>query len=141
MLANEYNLGDMLNELNEYANDVDVEIAIKSVYVLADIALRLPDVSKALMTNLISFYNMEQEHLVNSSVVCFYRLLRKYPKLFSEIKPHLLHCHHLINETESIKAFIWVVGTFAEQIDEAPYILEDYVENEEEFVKLHDEIK
>lgn len=24
MLANEYNLGDMLNELNEYANDVDV---------------------------------------------------------------------------------------------------------------------
>ena len=141
MLANEYNLGDMLNELNEYANDVDVEIAIKSVYVLADIALRLPDVSKALMINLISFYNMEQEHLVNSSVVCFYRLLRKYPKLFSEIKPHLLHCHYLINETESIKAFIWVVGTFAEQIDEAPYILEDYVENEEEFVKLHDEIK
>jgi vesicle coat complex subunit len=99
MLANEYNLGDMLNELNEYANDVDVEIAVKSVQVLADIALRLPDVSKALMINLMSFYNTEQEHLVNSSVVCFYRLLRKYPKLFSEIKPHLLHCHHLINET------------------------------------------
>ena len=60
MLANEYNLGDMLNELNEYANDVDVEIARKSVHVLADIALRLPEVSKALMINLISFYNTEQ---------------------------------------------------------------------------------
>ena len=59
MLANEYNLGDMLNELNEYANDVDVEIARKSVHVLADIALRLPEVSKALMINLISFYNTE----------------------------------------------------------------------------------
>jgi AP-2 complex subunit beta-1 len=90
MLANEYNLGDMLNELNEYANDVDVEIAVKSVHVLADIALRLPDVSKALMINLISFYNTEQEHLVNSSIVCFYRLLRKYPKLFSEIKQQFL---------------------------------------------------
>jgi len=49
--------------------------------------------------------------------------LRKYPKLFSEVKPHLLHFHSLLNETESIKSFIWIVGTFAEYIDEAPYIL------------------
>lgn len=42
MLANEYNLGDMLNELNEYAHDVDVEIATRAVYVLAAIGLRLP---------------------------------------------------------------------------------------------------
>ena len=47
----------MLNELNEYANDVDLEIARKSVYTLAEIALRLPDVAKALTINLISFYN------------------------------------------------------------------------------------
>jgi hypothetical protein len=47
----------------------------------------------------------------------------------------------LINETESIKAFIWIIGTFAEQIDEAPYILEDYLESDEEFTKLHEEVK
>lgn len=47
----------MLNELNEYAHDVDLEIARKAVGVLAEIALRLPDVSKALLINLITFYN------------------------------------------------------------------------------------
>ena len=56
MLANEFNLGDMLNELNEYAISNDVTMARKSVQVLADIALSLPEVSKALMVNLISFY-------------------------------------------------------------------------------------
>lgn len=39
MLANEFNLGDMLNELNEYAISNDITIARKSVQVLADIAL------------------------------------------------------------------------------------------------------
>lgn len=99
MLANEFNLGDMLNELNEYANDIDVEIARKAVHVLAEIGLRLSEVSKALMINLISFYNTEQEHLVNSSMICFYKLLRKYPKLFPEVKQHLLHYYNLLNET------------------------------------------
>ncbi len=62
-------------------------------------------------------------------MMCFYKLLRKYPKLFSEVKPHLLHYQDQIKDTDSIKAFIWIIGTFAENIDESPYILEDYLEN------------
>ncbi len=57
-LANEYNLGDLLNELNDYATDVDFEMARKSVRILTDIALRLPEVSKALLINLESYYRM-----------------------------------------------------------------------------------
>lgn len=57
-LANEYNLGDLLNELNDYATDVDFEMARKSVRILTDIALRLPEVSKALLINLDSYYRM-----------------------------------------------------------------------------------
>ena len=74
-------------------------------------------------------------------MICFYKLLRKYPKLFPEVKQHLLHYYQLLNETESIKSLIWIIGTFAEHIDESPYILEDYVENEEQFAKLNDDIK
>jgi hypothetical protein len=50
-------------------------------------------------------------------------MLRKYPKLFSEVQNHLLHFTHLLNENEAIKSFLWVLGTFAENIDDAPYIL------------------
>lgn len=89
----------MLNELNEYANDIDFEMATKSVDTLAEIALRLPEVSKALMINLVSFYNTEEHHLVNCSMVCFHKLLRKYPQLFPDVKPHFLRLSSQLNET------------------------------------------
>lgn len=64
-LANEYNLGDLLNELNDYANDVDIEMARKSVKILTEIALRLPEVSKALLINLDSYYRTDKSYLAN----------------------------------------------------------------------------
>ena len=64
-LANEYNLGDLLNELNDYAGDVDIEMARKSIQTLTRIALNLPEVSKALLTNINSFYKKGLSHLAN----------------------------------------------------------------------------
>jgi vesicle coat complex subunit len=64
-LANEYNLGDLLNELNDYASDVDIEMAKKSVKTLTNIALRLPEVSKALLININSYYKSGKSHLIN----------------------------------------------------------------------------
>ena len=59
------NLGDMLNELNEYAIDTDVPLARKSVQVISEIAISLPDVAKALLTSLMSFYKSARPHLAN----------------------------------------------------------------------------
>jgi AP-4 complex subunit beta-1 len=80
-LANEYNLGDLLNELNDYATDVDPQMARKSVQTLTRIALALPEVSKALLVNINSYYRLGQAHLANEVVLSFYQILRKYPKL------------------------------------------------------------
>lgn len=129
LLANEYNLGDLLNELNDYALDVDIEMSRKSVRVLTDIALRLPEVSKALLVNIISFYKSEKQHLTNESIISFHQILRKYPKLFPDVSSPLLEFKQLINETESTKSFIWILGTFSHQIDDSPYLLEEYIEN------------
>lgn len=40
-LANENNIGDILNELGEYVTDVDSELAKKSIETLGEIALRV----------------------------------------------------------------------------------------------------
>jgi AP-4 complex subunit beta-1 len=40
-LANENNIGDLLNELGEYVTDVDSELAKKSIETLGEIALRV----------------------------------------------------------------------------------------------------
>ena len=128
-LANEYNLGDLLNELNDYATDVDLEMARKAIMTLTKIALNLPEVSKALLININSYYKLGQNHLANEVMLSFHQILRKYPKLFGDIAATLLEFRGDVNETESIKSFIWILGTFSQAVNDAPYILEEYIEN------------
>lgn len=126
-LANEYNLGDLLNELNDYATDVDPEMARRSVQTLTHIALALPEVSKALLININSYYRLRQPHLANEVMLSFYQILRKYPKLLPEIGKTLMEYRQDVNEPPSVKALVWILGTFAQYIDEAPYVLEEYL--------------
>jgi len=65
-------------------------MAKKSVKTLTNIALRLPEVSKALLININSYYKSGKSHLINESVLSFYQILRKYPKLFVEVGRSLL---------------------------------------------------
>jgi hypothetical protein len=62
-------------------------------------------------------------------MVSFHQILRKYPKLFTDVSRTILEYRHTINETESTKSLIWILGTFSQSIDEAPYILEEYIQN------------
>jgi hypothetical protein len=45
--------------------DNDVEIARKSVQILSEIAISVPNVAQALLASLLSFYKTQKPHLVN----------------------------------------------------------------------------
>ena len=83
-------MGDLLNELNDYATDVDIEMARKSIQTLTNIALNLPEVSKALLINITSYYKLGQNHLANEVMLSFNQILRKYPKLLQEMLSSLV---------------------------------------------------
>lgn len=54
----------------------------------------------------------------------FSKILKKYPKLFTDLKPVLLSVDkNLIIEPASRISFIWILGNFGHQIEPAPYIL------------------
>ena len=116
-LANEYNLGDLLNELNDYATDVDLEMARKSIKTLTNIALNLSEVSKALLININTYYKLGQSHLANECMLSFGEIFRKYPKLFNEVKSSFVIFRTSVNETDSIRSFVWILGYFAQHIN------------------------
>lgn len=70
----------MLNELNEYVMDQNIETSRKAIQSLTKIALKLKDVTKALMKNLLEFYRSNKSHLVNQTVIAFQEILRKVPR-------------------------------------------------------------
>ncbi len=92
-------------------------MARKSIKTLTRIALNLPEVSKALLININSYYKLGQNHLANEVMLSFHQILRKYPKLFPEIGRSLMEFRNDINETDSIKSLIWILGNFAQNID------------------------
>lgn len=50
-------------------------------------------------------------------MVGFAKIFKKFPNLFSDLKSTLLTVDRsLINEPQSIKSFIWILGTYATQI-------------------------
>lgn len=122
-LASENNLGDLLNELNEYAAHCETEISRLAVKSLSFIALQLKEVTRALLKNLSEFYKSGKVHLVNETVKAFQLVLRRFPKEFPEIKDCIAQGLPNINEPEATAAFVWILGTFGESIPEAPYIL------------------
>ena len=48
-MANENNIGDLMNEIGEYVTDVDSELAKKSIYTLGEIALRISDMTTSII--------------------------------------------------------------------------------------------
>lgn len=74
-------------------------------------------------------------------MIGFGRVLKKYPKLYSDLSQVLLSIDRsVIDEPDAVKSFIWILGTFSQQIDASPYILEEFLD-EGYFEKYSDSIK
>ena len=65
-------------------------MARKSIQTLTNIALNLPEVSKALLINITSYYKLGQNHLANEVMLSYKQILRKYPKLLQEMLSSLV---------------------------------------------------
>ena len=60
-------------------------------------------------------------------------VLRKHPAYIEHFYPFLTRtCLEQITDTSGRCAFVWILGTFGEQIDDAVYILEKIIEEEQE---------
>ncbi|CAD8189534.1 unnamed protein product [Paramecium octaurelia] len=134
LIACDFNLGDMLNELGEYVTDVDQEISKKSIQALGSIAIRLPDLATAIVKQLSSFVTL-QDYITNEVILVFKDILRKEPK-------HIKDCLEIIQsdnitDSNSKIALIYILGQFGSQIPLAPYILETYIGAQESVELKH----
>ncbi|KAL4481626.1 hypothetical protein ABPG74_007715 [Tetrahymena malaccensis] len=130
-LANEINIGDIMNELGEYVTDVDSELAKESIRTLGKIACRIQEMATPIIKQLSNFINMKQDYITNNTLVAFQQILRKYPQVFKEIVECIPECFDFATETESKCALLWILGEFSNQIADAPYHLINFISNEQ----------
>ncbi|EPS72403.1 hypothetical protein M569_02352, partial [Genlisea aurea] len=140
-VANESNTYEIVTELCEYAANVDVPMARESIRAVGKIALQQYDVN-AIVDRLLQFLEMEKEHVTAETLVLVKDLLRKYPQWSHDCIAVVGNISSKnVQEPKAKAALIWMLGEYAQDMQDSPYILESLIENwDEELsteVRLH----
>ncbi|KAG0560601.1 hypothetical protein M758_10G187600 [Ceratodon purpureus] len=128
-VANETNTYEIVTELSEYAANVDVAIARESIRAVGKIALQQYDVN-AIVDRLLQFLEMEKDYVTAETLVLVKDLLRKYPQWSHDcIAVVGSVSSKTVTEPKAKSALVWMLGEYAYDMPDAPYILEGFIEN------------
>lgn len=128
-VANESNTYEIVTELCEYAANVDIPIARESIRAVGKIALQQYDVN-AIVDRLLQFLEMEKDYVTAETLVLVKDLLRKYPQWSHDCIAVVGNISSKnVQEPKAKAALIWMLGEYAQEMQDAPYVLETLIDN------------
>ena len=135
-IANEKNFEQLLAELKEYALEVDMDFVRRAVKAIGQVAIKIESASAKCVQALEDLISTKVNYVVQEVIVVIKDILRKYPG-YEGVIPTL--CKHIddLDEPSARGSLIWIVGEYAEKINNADQILESFVEGfMEEFTQV-----
>eukprot|EP00658_Telonema_sp_P-2_P025812 TRINITY_DN20404_c0_g1_i20.p1 TRINITY_DN20404_c0_g1~~TRINITY_DN20404_c0_g1_i20.p1 ORF type:complete len:514 (+),score=211.15 TRINITY_DN20404_c0_g1_i20:190-1731(+) len=84
-LANIRNIEELLNELKEYALEVDVDVARQAVKVIGRCAIKLEQGAQQCIDVLVELIQTEIKHIVQETIVVMKDIYRRYPNQYEEL--------------------------------------------------------
>ena len=129
MLANVKNIKDILAELREYATEIDVHFVRKSVRAIGKLAIKIEPAAKLCISTLLELVATKVSYIVQEATVVIKNIFRKYPNQYESIISVL--CEHLdsLDEPEAKAAMVWVIGQYADRIENSEVLLEDFLDS------------
>ncbi|KAI0023112.1 adaptin N terminal region-domain-containing protein [Xylariomycetidae sp. FL0641] len=127
MLANEKNIDEVLTELREYATEVDVHFVRKAVRAIGKLAIKIEPAARSCINLLLELVATKVPYIVQEATVVIRNIFRKYPNQYESIIGTL--CEHLdsLDEPEAKAAMVWVIGQYADRIENSDALLEDFL--------------
>ena len=129
MLASEKNIRDILAELREYDTEIDVHFVRKSVRAIGKLAIKIEPAAKLCISTLLELVATKVSYIVQEATVVIKNIFRKYPNQYESIISTL--CEHLdsLDEPEAKAAMVWVIGQYADRIENSEVLLEDFLDS------------
>uniref|UniRef100_A0A8C9GK29 AP complex subunit beta n=1 Tax=Piliocolobus tephrosceles TaxID=591936 RepID=A0A8C9GK29_9PRIM len=128
-VASKKNVVFIIDELSEYISDDNIEVAQKAIYSIGRIALKIPkSISRVVDLALSYFLPMNVSHICSATIKMLVDILRKYEEYNKVIIEEIIKYDNKLIDNVGIISYIWIIGEYCEYIEDAPYILEDYVE-------------
>lgn len=127
MLANEHNIDEVLTELREYATEIDVHFVRKAVRAIGKLAIKIEPAAPRCINLLLELVATKVTYIVQEATVVIRNIFRRYPNQYESIISTL--CEHLdsLDEPEAKAAMVWVIGQYADRIENSDALLEDFL--------------
>ena len=122
------NFESVLAELNEYAQEVDVEFVRKSIRCLGLVAIKCEVAAEACVGILLELIRTKINYVVQEGIVVVKDIFRKYPNRYEAIIGDLCEALDTLDEPDAKAALIWILGEYSNRIDNADEILGEFLE-------------
>ncbi|PBK96808.1 Adaptor protein complex beta subunit [Armillaria gallica] len=124
-LARAENANEVLNELQEYASEVDIDFVRKAVRSIGRLAIKVEAASDSCIQTLLGLIETKVTYVVQEATIVIKDIFRRYPGKYEGIIPTLCENLDVLDEPEAKAAMVWIIGQFANIIDNADELLDD----------------
>lgn len=127
ILANNSNVDQLLAELKEYSMEVDMDFVRRAIRAIGQCAIKIESAAEKCVNALLDLLeNKANPYVVQEVVITMRDILRRY-KTFENAIPALCQNIEDLDEPEARAAMIWILGEYAEKIDNAGELLDSYI--------------
>ncbi|KAJ7842751.1 adaptin N terminal region-domain-containing protein [Mycena leptocephala] len=127
-LAADNNVDALLSELKEYASEVDVDFVRKAIKAIGQTAVKIDAAAERCVNVLLDLIATRVSYVVQEAVVVMKDIFRKYPSTYEGVIPTLCANLDELDEPEAKASLIWIIGEYANKIDNADELLGIFVD-------------
>lgn len=128
-LVSEKNVDQVLLEFKEYAQEVDVDFVRRAVRAIGRCAIKLERAAQRCIGVLLELIQTKVNYVVQEAVIVTKDVFRRYPQRYESIIATLCDNLESLDEPEAKASMIWIIGEYAEQIENADELLETFLES------------
>lgn len=126
--VNASNAAAVAAELGEYVTDVDAELSKRAIRALGRIAVLIPSFSSDMMQQLTEIVDLDMPYVREEAIKTLVVVLRSFPALRLHVIPSLSRYLRRIENPEAKAGLVWMLGEYATEVIEAPYMLERIID-------------
>ena len=113
------NIDQVLHELKDYATEIDVEFVKKAIQAIGRCGIKVEKTVDKCVAALVDLVKMKVQYAVQEILIVMKDIFRRYPNRFEMVIKDLFNSIEVLDEPESKAAFIWILGEYAEKIEDA----------------------
>lgn len=110
-----------------YATEIDVHFVRKAVRAIGKLAIKIESAARECIDTLLDLVNAKIPYIVQEATVVIRNIFRKYPNQYEGIIGSVIQNIDELDEPEAKAAIIWIIGQYADRIENSDGLLQDYL--------------